>query len=291
MHKPLAEIAQIMGCNELDLIFVETVVRHSKTSFAAGMKILPPERCYGMYALYSFCRIVDDIADEAGEEAVKRKQLQEWRDRINALYEGKAEGSLENILRAVIQKFDLPKADFIAIIDGMEMDVGQPIVAPDEKTLDLYCDRVASAVGRLAVRIFGDASDAAEKVAYHLGRALQLTNIIRDIQEDAERGRLYLPAELLKRFRLPFVPESCIHNGAVQEVCNILAVRASDHFHAARKYMRACDQKAIRPAKIMAITYGLLLRKQKKLGWKQPFRRASLSIAEKLFIGMISLVR
>lgn len=290
MQKPLAETAQIMGCGELDLIFVEAIVRHAKTSFAAGMKMLSPERRYSMFALYSFCRIVDDIADDMGEPEVKQKQLQKWRDKIELLYNGKADGSVENVLLGSIQRFGLRKEDFLAIIDGMEMDVLNPVIAPDEANLDLYCDRVASAVGRLAIRIFGDSSEAAEKVAYHLGRALQITNILRDLEEDIERGRLYLPKELLERFHISLIPERCMQNPSIQEVCNIMSYRALDHFHSAANYMKQCKVDAIRPAKIMAATYRFLLGKQKKLGWKKPFKRASLSTGEKVIVGMAGLM-
>lgn len=290
MSKPLAEIAQIMECSELDLIFVEAIVRHSKTSFAAGMKVLSPERRYGIYALYSFCRMVDDIADEAGTKEIKLAQLQQWRDKIERLYVEKAEDSIEKVLQASVRQFDLKKDDFLAIIDGMEMDVVHPIIAPDEATLDLYCDRVASAVGRLAVRIFGDHSEAAQKVAYYLGRALQLTNILRDLSEDSKRERLYLPKELLERFQIPLEPSKFMYHPSLHEVCNIMAFRAFDYFSNAKKYMTMCDATAIRPAKVMAITYRFLLVKQKRLGWKQPFERASLSIGEKIIIGVAGLM-
>lgn len=289
MPKPLAEAAQIMGCSTLDLTQVENIVRRSKTSFAAGMQVLPPERRYGMYALYSFCRIVDDIADEEGDIPTKHRLLQEWRDRLDHLYAGQALDAVERVLLATIQRFNLKQQDFIDIIDGMEMDVAHPIVAPDEKIFDLYCDRVASAVGRLAVRIFGDSSDAAQKVAYHLGRALQITNILRDIQEDAERGRLYLPKQLLERFHLPLIPTECINSIYVDQVCHILAYRALDHFRLARQFMAQCSQSALRPAKIMAITYKFLLIKQIKYGWKPPFKKTSLSLIEKIGVAGIGI--
>ncbi|EUK17763.1 presqualene diphosphate synthase HpnD [Commensalibacter papalotli (ex Servin-Garciduenas et al. 2014)] len=290
MPKPLAEAAQIMGCSALDLTEVEKVVRKSKTSFATGMQILPPERRYGMYALYSFCRIVDDIADEDGDVPTKHRLLQEWRDRLDGLYAGQATDAVERVLLATIQRFNLKQQDFIDIINGMEMDVEHPIVAPDEQTFDLYCDRVASAVGRLAVRIFGDSSDAAQKVAYHLGRALQITNILRDIQEDAERGRLYLPKELLERFHLPLTPKECVNSVYVDHVCHILAYRALDHFRLSREFMAQCSPTALRPAKIMAITYKFLLAKQKKVGWKPPFKRVSLSLIEKIGVAGIGVI-
>ena len=120
--------------------------------------------------------------------------LQQWRDDIDALYRGHPPARLRDYV-ASVRRFDLKREDFLAIVDGMEMDVPQDIRAPDLATLDLYCDRVASAVGRLSVRVFGLPQDDGILLAHHLGRALQLTNILRDIDEDAGIGRLYLPRE------------------------------------------------------------------------------------------------
>ena len=158
------------------------------------MRILPREQREAMFQIYSFCRQVDDIADSDGPRPERLAALQQWRDDIDALYQGHPPARLRDYV-ASVQEFDLKREDFLAIIDGMEMDVPQDIRAPDLATLDLYCDRVASAVGRLSVRVFGLAQDDGILLAHHLGRALQLTNILRDIDEDAGIGRLYLPRE------------------------------------------------------------------------------------------------
>ena len=147
-----------------------------------------------MFQIYSFCRQVDDIADSDGPRPERLAALQQWRDDIDALYQGHPPARLRDYV-ASVRRFDLKREDFLAIVDGMEMDVPQDIRAPDLATLDLYCDRVASAVGRLSVRVFGLAQDDGILLAHHLGRALQLTNILRDIDEDAGIGRLYLPRE------------------------------------------------------------------------------------------------
>lgn len=290
MRKALIDAAQSLNCSQSDLAFVQEIVCRSKTSFASGMRVLPPARRYGMYALYSFCRIVDDIADDGGDTPTRLKLLQQWRDKIASIYTGQTADEVERVLLATIRKFDLRQEDFIAVIDGMQMDAEQTIVAPDEATLDRYCDCVASAVGRLAVRIFGDSSAQADQVAYHLGRALQLTNILRDLKEDAKRGRLYLPKELLARFHLPADSSACIQNPALHDVCQILAMRAEDHFRLARQFIKRCNAKAMRPAKVMAVTYSFLLRKQIKVGWHPPLKRVSLNTGEKLIIGFIGLV-
>ena len=166
----------------------------SGSSFYAAMRILPREQREAMFQIYSFCRQVDDIADSDGPRPERLAALQRWRDDIDALYQGHPPARLRDYA-ASVQSFGLQREDFLAIVDGMEMDVPQDIRAPDLATLDLYCDRVASAVGRLSVRVFGLARDDGIVLAHHLGRALQLTNILRDIDEDAAIGRLYLPRE------------------------------------------------------------------------------------------------
>jgi phytoene synthase len=168
----------------------------SGSSFYAAMRILPHDQREAMFQIYSFCRQVDDIADSDGPRPERLAALQQWRDDIDALYRGNPPPRLRDYA-ASVKTFGLKREDFLAIVDGMEMDVPQDIRAPDMATLDLYCDRVASAVGRLSVRVFGLPEDDGIRLAYHLGRALQLTNILRDIDEDAGLGRLYLPRESL----------------------------------------------------------------------------------------------
>ena len=163
-----------------------------------AMRILPAPQREAMFALYGFCRAVDDIADERGPATASQRlaELERWRADIAALFAGRAPPHLAALDQAR-RDFDLKQKDFDAVIDGMAMDAAEDIRAPDWATLDLYCDRVASAVGRLSVRIFGLAPEPGDALAHHLGRALQLTNILRDIDEDAAIGRLYLPREAL----------------------------------------------------------------------------------------------
>src|SRR3978361_1778607 len=149
-----------LGAARADLDAVEAIVRSAGTSFYHGMRLLPPDRRHAMYAIYAFCRIVDDIADEAGTPQEKRLGLSAWRDNIAALYEGRAEGPVTRVLAAAVPRFQLRAEDFLAVIDGMQTDAETVVVAPEMATLDLYCDRVASAVGRLSVRAFGEASPA-----------------------------------------------------------------------------------------------------------------------------------
>ena len=184
---------------------VRDIVGASGTSFFWAMRLLPKERQQAIFAVYAFCREVDDIADEEGVDAEKRKALGQWRDAISGLYKSPQDYTAIDdnmaatlfVLSYAIKDYDLNEADFQAVIDGMEMDARGPVALKTMSALDLYCDRVASAVGRLCVPIFGQPDAKGREVADHLGRALQLTNIIRDVPEDAEIKRLYLPQDLL----------------------------------------------------------------------------------------------
>src|SRR4051794_9439854 len=162
------------------------------------MRILPTRQRDAMYEIYSFCRQVDDIADSDAPSEERLERLQAWRTDIDTLYAGNPPRHLAG-LAATARTFGLAREDFLAVIDGMQMDAADDIRAPSYATLDLYCDRVASAVGRLSVRVFGMPSGPGQELARHLGRALQLTNILRDLDEDADLGRLYLPREALQR--------------------------------------------------------------------------------------------
>jgi squalene synthase HpnD len=275
-----------------DAAEVEALVRAAGTSFHRGMAILPPPRRRAMYAIYAFCRIVDDIADEDSPYETRKPRLDQWRTRIAALYRGDTDTAVpgeahdpvtRELLRA-IREYALRHADFDAVIDGMAMDAEAPIVAPDEATLDLYCDRVAAAVGRLSVRAFGDASPEADRVAHHLGRALQLTNILRDIHEDAQRHRLYLPRELLAAHAVPPDPAAALAHPALPPVCAILAARAHAHFRDADTHISRCDRRAMKPARLMAATYAALLARLEARGWQRLDEAVKLSKWTKLRI-------
>lgn len=281
----------VLGCSTADLDHVRTIVTRAGTSFAKGMKILPAERRYGMFAVYAFCREVDDIADGDVQVADCNSALQDWHARIERLYEGETRDALDRVLVATISRFGLRKQDFAAVIDGMAMDANGPVIAPDEGTLDLYCDRVASAVGRLSVRVFGDSSPAADKVAFHLGRALQLTNILRDIQEDADKGRLYLPRELLVRYDVPLDPQEAVYARGLDPLARIVAVRAADHFREARRAMKQCDTVAMRPARIMAASYRPILPALLRRGWQHPERPVKVSKPGRILRSLLAYYR
>jgi presqualene diphosphate synthase len=273
-----------LGVDAADLAAVEAIVRNAGTSFYRGMRVLPSDRRHAMYAIYAFCRIVDDIADEDGPLEEKRRGLAEWRERISGLYGGRTDGPVTRVLAAAIGRFQLRESDFLAVIDGMQMDAETVIVAPPLAELDLYCDRVAAAVGRLSVRAFGDSSEMADKVAYALGRALQLTNILRDIKEDSDRGRVYLPREYLDDAGVPADPLALLTAPGLPTVCNRLARLAHGYFDDARRAMEACDARAMKPARLMGATYDSILSAIERRGWQKLDEKVSLPTWKKLWL-------
>ena len=258
----------------------------SGTSFLAGMQILPEAGRNAMYAIYAFCREVDDIADEGGTQEEKRQGLAFWRREIDRLYKGQPTHDIARALMRPIREMGLQKQDFLDVIAGMEMDAEGPVVAPDLTTLDLYCDRVASAVGRLSVRAFGDWRPRADDVAHHLGRALQLTNILRDISEDAAEGRLYLPREYLDQEGVPHDPAAASNHSALPKVSARIAAIAHDHYTEATKAMADCPKSAMRPARIMAAVYRRVLDELSARGFSVGGPRISLTRSRKAAIAL-----
>ena len=257
----------------------------AKSSFYAAMKTMPPGERAGMFAIYAFCRAVDDIADDQqGERAERKAQLDAWRADLDSLYAGGSPGQAA-FLAEPVKAFGLEKADFVAIIDGMQMDVDGDIVAPDHATLDLYCDRVASAVGRLSVKVFGMERQPGIDLAHHLGRALQLTNILRDLDEDAGIGRLYVSSDALQAAGVPIAdPSAVIADPKIDAAARVIAEEARRHYAEADKVMRAARQGQLRPPRLMGAAYGRILRHMQATGWAPPRRRVSLSKGEKLWV-------
>jgi phytoene synthase len=237
-----------------------------------------------MFQIYSFCRQVDDIADSTGPRPERLAAIQQWRDDIDALYQGDPPPRLQDYL-VTVRHFGLKREDFLAIIDGMEMDIPQDIRAPDLATLDLYCDRVASAVGRLSVRVFGLPEQDGILLAHHLGRALQLTNILRDIDEDAGIGRLYLPREgLLHAGITSDDPIKVAADKALPRVCAPLVERARNHFAQSDEIMKRNSRRQVRAPRIMSKYYGTILQLLVERGFALPRRPVRLNKMAKLAI-------
>jgi squalene synthase HpnD len=246
------------------------------SSFYAAMRILPRAQRQGMFEIYSFCRQVDDIADSDGPRAQRLAALARWRQDIEAMYAGRPPAGLA-ALAAVTTAFQLQKADFMAVIDGMEMDVVDTIVAPDAATLDLYCDRVASAVGRLSVRTFGMAEDEGVRLSHDLGRALQLTNILRDIDEDAAIGRVYLPREALAAAGIVAPTPERVAQADLDAACAPLVAQARAYYDGARRLMATQPRRVVIAPRVMAQAYGAILDKLQARGFAPPRRRPRVS--------------
>jgi presqualene diphosphate synthase len=256
----------------------------SGSSFYAAMRILPQEQREAMFQIYSFCRQVDDIADSDGPREQRLAALQQWREDIDALYQGQPPERLRDYVTSV-KEFGLEREDFLAIVDGMEMDVPQDIRAPDLATLDLYCDRVASAVGRLSVKVFGLPKEDGILLAHHLGRALQLTNILRDIDEDAGIGRLYLPKEGLAQAGINSTdPLVVAADPALPKVCAPLVERARNHFAQADEIMARNSRRAVRAPRIMSKYYGSILALLVARGFANPRTPVRLNKAARIAI-------
>ena len=246
------------------------VVERSGSSFRLGMRVLPADRRAAMYAIYAFCREVDDIADEPGTGPEKLKRLDAWRQEIENLYAGRPRLLTAQALLEPVHAFDLPKAEFLTVIDGMEMDARAVIWGPSYADLFLYCRRVAGAVGMLSIHAFGETRAPAADLAISLGNALQLTNILRDVHEDALRGRLYLPRELLdKHGVVATTPDALLADPAVARVCVDLADLAKEAFAVSSDLMGQLDQRKMRPAIMMMAVYREIFELLRQRGWKQ----------------------
>ena len=249
----------------------------SGSSFYMAMRILSRPRREAMFEIYRFCRDVDDIADSGGPRDQRLAALNQYRADVDALFSGQPPARLQGFVQP-LRDFKLARQDFVAIIDGMEMDVVADIRAPDLATLDLYCDRVASAVGRLSVKVFGLPDADGIALAHHLGRALQLTNILRDVDEDADIGRLYLPRELLRNAGITTdEPKSALASPDLDKACLPLIHRARDHFVQADAIMARQKRSHVKAPRIMAEAYKPILDGLERQGFAPPRARVHMS--------------
>lgn len=267
--------------------YVEAMVKRAGTSFFWAMRRLPVHRRKGVFAVYAFCRDVDDIADGDLPLDRKRTLLDAWRQEIESLYGGSCHHPISQTLAEPARAFDLKKADFLAVIDGMEMDAFPRVRIADLDELTLYCDRVACAVGRLCVRIFGLGEAEGILLSADLGQALQLTNILRDIVEDAARDRVYLPADMLVLAGAGGVGlEDIITAPGLPALCDTLAAKAEQHFAAAAAVTAKADPAAVRPAVMMMQVYHRILIKLQRRGWHSLEQAVGPSKLEKLMIAI-----
>jgi phytoene synthase len=284
VHSPIA-IAETADFEARE--HVRHVVAASRTSFLQGMRVLPEPRREAMFAIYAFCREIDDIADEPAPVAEKIARLAEWRREIDRLYSGMPQTLTGRALLPHLRAYGMARQDFLDLIDGMEMDAIENIVAPPLQRLELYCDRVAGAVGRLSIRAFGASEEKAVAVAHELGQALQLTNILRDLAEDAALGRLYLPAELLEAHAIRSrVPAEILAHPELAAVCADLVALARRRYANAAAAMAKCARRPMRPAALMMAAYRAILGRLERRGWRRLDEKVRLPKWRKLWIAL-----
>ena len=265
---------------------VDDITGRAKSSFSVGMRLLPRRRREAMRAVYAFCRVVDDIADGPLPAARKREMLGEWRAEIDRLYRNSPQSAIGRALSGPVARYYLPREEFVLMIEGMEMDADGPIVAPSEADLDRYNRRVAGSVGMLSMRIFGAwAGDASREFALSLADALQTTNILRDVEEDAAIGRLYLPREALETARAQPSPATIASDPNLPAARAALATRAREAFRRARAAIPRHSRLRIAPALAMLGVYEGYLDRMEATGFR--FRGPlAMSAAEKFRRGL-----
>lgn len=268
--------------------YVAHLLARSGSSFTLGMKMLARPRREAIFAVYAFCRVVDDIADEAGTRDEKRALLEAWKAEIAALYAGRPRSLIGRALAAPVAHFHLPEKEFLLMIKGMEADVNGPIQAPSLTDLLVYTRQVAGTVGMLAIRIFGVGNHGArDPFALYLADAFQLTNILRDIEEDAEIDRLYLPREILLAHGIESTdPKVVAAHSALVGVRRQLGAIARGRFNEARRALQSLEGEPVRAALIMMGVYEGYLDRMEAEGFSGPAARRSMPKWQKLVRGL-----
>ncbi len=268
-------------------VHASKLVRQSGTSFQWSMRILPKPRRDAMYAVYGFCRVVDDIVDNPGDREDQARRLENWRVEIDRLYAGKPDTTIGRALLAPVRTHGLPRDAFLAVIDGMEMDLSGVMRGPSQSELETYCRRVAGAVGRLSLNIVGADDPEAPEIARCLGEALQLTNILRDLTDDAAMDRLYLPHELLRAHGIESVePGNVLAHPALALVCKDLAALAHRRFDESRALIARCNRRRLRPCILMIEVYHRVLERLERRGWENLQHPVRVSRPEKMWIAL-----
>lgn len=256
----------------------------SGSSFYYSFLFLPPPQRQAIIALYAFCREVDDVVDECNDINVARIKLQWWREEVGRIFDGTSRHPVGQALHGPTTTYNLPQEHFLEIIDGMEMDLDHQGYA-SFKELALYCHRVASIVGLMSVEIFGYQDRRTLKYAHELGMAFQLTNILRDVREDAMLGRIYLPLDELERFGV--TPEEITQyhtTSKMRELFKFQAQRAHQYYTQAHAYLPDVDRYPQRSGLIMSAIYQATLQEIEKDGFNILERRVSLTPLRKLWL-------
>ncbi len=260
-----------------DFQYVEEIVQNASSSFSLGMKALPEGRRGYLFAIYAYCRVLDDIADEEDSQENKLKNLQMWRGKVDALIEGKPDCEITRILCDAIALHHIPEDELYLLIDGMEADALGPIRSPSWDDLYTYCRQVAVSVGLLSLPVFGRTDKGAQEFGLELGYALQFTNILRDVAEDWEIDRLYVPA---------IHDVTDIHSPNLSLALSDVAQKAEQHYLKAEQLLSEIGSENLKPALLMMVVYKKLFEKMKARGWQTIQPRMRLSTAEKAFTVM-----
>jgi phytoene synthase len=264
--------------------YCEQKAAASGSSFYHSFRFLPPERRRAIIALYAFCREVDDAVDETIDAAVARIKLEWWRNEVAAIFRGAPQHPVAQALQPVVKAFELPQEHFLAVIDGMTMDLDLDRY-PDFGLLESYCDHVAGVVGLMSAQIFGYSDASTCAYARDLGIAFQLTNIIRDVGEDARRGRIYLPQDEMGRFGVTSAElfQKRVTPG-FKALMAFQVQRARKFYDKAFAALPAVDRRSQRPGLIMAAIYRALLDEIERDGFRVLDRRFSLTPLRKTWI-------
>jgi phytoene synthase len=263
----------------------------SGSSFYYSFLFLPHDQRRAITALYAFCREVDDVVDETSDAGVARMKLAWWRTEIAAVFSGQPQHPVGRALVPAVRHYPLTESHFQEILDGMEMDLGQNRY-PDFAALELYCHRVAGVVGLMAAEIFGRQEQATLEYAHTLGIAFQLTNIVRDVGEDARRGRIYLPAEDMKKFSVAEADILALRETpAFRALVAFQIERARAHYERAMTLLPQRDRRNQRAGLVMAAIYRTLLAEIESDGCRVLSRRVSLTPIRKLWIAWRTWVK
>ena len=272
--------------------YVAEVTKASGSSFFLPMLLLPRPRREAMLALYAYCRETDDVADEIEDDALSSALIKAWGEETEALYDGRPSHPVTLALAEPVRRFDLPKAHFLDILEGFEMDRSGAMLRPTLAELERYCYCVACCVGLLSVEIFGYRDKGIPDFAIHLGHAFQLTNILRDVAEDAERGRIYLPAELLAKHGLENVaPEVITRAPGIEKVCAEIGALARRRFVEASRALPPAERRNMRPALLMRGVYEPYLNRIEAQGFRVDGPRVKFGKLQKLSLVFLSFLR
>ncbi len=272
---------------------IKKIVKKSGTSFFWSMRFLPKAKREAMYTLYAFCRHIDDIVDGDSSIAEKQELLQAWREEMDNIYDKKVPAT--DIGRKIYKncmRFKLPKSEFLRLIDSISMDVPNPVQAPSLNDFYSYCRGVAGVPGSLSLRIFGCSDEKMiEELSSSLGNALQITNILRDVKEDALADRLYIPREFLEKADINITdPKSVITDKNLVFAREELAKLASKDFQKAYELIKLLDKKTARPVKMIANIYKKYFDIMQKRGWEVISPKPTISKFEKLALALKALL-